>query len=119
MRLHFYRNVLIKGLLLFLVLNLAFALGDPLPALGRISAYNRLFPGRVRLPYGDDPARAYNLSLFNLPAMFASHEVAAAPKPAGEFRVLLVGDSSTWGFLLPLQETTARLSQRRRAAPAG
>jgi hypothetical protein len=104
---HFFRNVLVKGLLLFLFANLAFAACDPLPALGRVSAYNRLFPGRVRLPYGDDPTRAYNLSLFNLEAMFASHEIDAGPKPKGEFRVILIGDSSTWGFLLPPEETLA------------
>lgn len=105
--LHFARNVVLKGLLLFFIANLAFTFLNPGPFLGRISAYNRLWPGRSRLPYGDNPLRAYNLSLFNLEAMFASHELSTGPKPAGEYRVLLVGDSATWGFLLQPEHTLA------------
>ena len=101
----FIRNVLAKALLLFLVLNLVFALWNPLPDLGRISAYNRLFPGRERLPYGESPGESYNLSLFNLQAMFNSHALVAGDKPEDEFRVILIGDSSTWGFLLPVEHT--------------
>lgn len=103
-----YRTVgraMVKALLLFVVLNFIFAIWYPMPALGRVSAYNSLFPGRQRLPYGDVPEKSYNLSLFNLEAMFASHELASGSKPEDEFRVLLIGDSSTWGFLLPVEET--------------
>jgi hypothetical protein len=105
--LRFVRNVILKALALFLVANLLFGLSDPSPLLGRVSAYNHLFPGRQRLPYSDDPQHAYNLSLYNLEAMFASHELAAGPKPPGEYRVFLIGDSSTWGFLLPSDQTLA------------
>jgi hypothetical protein len=101
----FARNVILKALLLFAAFNLLFALARPLPLLGHISAYNHLFPGRLRLPYSDVPDKAYSLSMFQLDAMFASHELAAGPKPGDEFRVLLVGDSSTWGFLLPARQT--------------
>jgi len=114
-----YRNVLLKGLGLFLLANLVFAIAFPLQGLGRISVYNRLVPGRQRLPYGDRPDRAYNLSLYNLEAMFASHEIAAG-KPQDEFRVVLIGDSSTWGFLLPPQETlAANLNRLHLSAPDG
>jgi hypothetical protein len=101
----FALRVLVKGLLLFALANLLFAALQPLPALGQLSAYNRLVPGRLRLPYGENPARAYNLSLYNLEAMFTSHEIAAGQKPPDEYRVLLIGDSSTWGFLLEPDET--------------
>jgi hypothetical protein len=37
--------------------------------------------------------------------MFASHELSAGPKPPGEYRVILIGDSSTWGFLLNVKDT--------------
>lgn len=103
--LRFALRVLLKAGLLFIVFNLVFAWLNPLPALGRLSAYNRLFPGRERLPYGDDPALAYNLSLFQLDAMFASHELAGLPKAEDEFRVLLIGDSATWGYLLRSDQT--------------
>jgi hypothetical protein len=116
----FVRNVLIKALVLFIAANVLFAFTNPSPALGRLSAYNGLFPGRLRLPYGDRPDLAYNLSLFNLDAMFASHEIASGRKPADEFRVVLIGDSSTWGFLLRPEDTlSALLNARGLVTPSG
>jgi len=101
------KNVLIKGLIIFLGVNLIFAWIQPLPSLGRISAYNRIFPGRKRLPYGENPQSAYNLSLYNLEAMLASHELNGVQKADDEFRIIMIGDSSTWGFLLPVENTTS------------
>lgn len=98
---------MLKALLLFFILNLLFAATAPMPALGKISIYNRLVPGRQRLPYGDDPSRSYNLSIYNLEAMVASHELSAVPKAEDEYRVIFLGDSSTWGFLLEPQQTLA------------
>lgn len=101
-------RVAVKGLLLFMAINLLFVpLAGILHRLGQISAYNVIFPGRVRLPYGENPEQAYNFSLYNLEAMFASHELAAGSKPADEYRVLLVGDSSVWGYLLKPEDTLA------------
>ena len=82
-----------------------FAVFKPETAIGRISLYNTILPGRVRLPYGDEPSQSYNLSLNSLDAMFASHVVSRGTKPDDEFRVLLIGDSSTWGYLLPADQT--------------
>jgi hypothetical protein len=101
----FLRNVLLKGLALFFILNLAFA---AMPAgLGKASLYNHLFTGRDRFPFGEDSSQSYNLSLFDLDAMFASHLIAAGPKPEDEFRVILIGDSSIWGTLQRPEETLA------------
>jgi hypothetical protein len=100
------RNVLIKATLLFVALNLLFMVASPLPLLGRLTLYNTVLPGRLRLPYGTDPARSYNLSLYQLDALLGSHAVAR-PKAADEYRVLLVGDSSVWGYLLPTGDTLA------------
>jgi len=105
-RSRFFRNVLVKALIVFAAVNGVFAAINLMPALGRISLYNTLIPGRVRLPYGEDPQADYSLSLFSLEAMFASHEISARPAP-DEFRVVLIGDSSTWGFLLKPEETLA------------
>ena len=104
----FVRSVLAKTLLLLVAANLLFALVNPMPFLGRLTLYNRLIPGRARLPFGEDPAQAYNLSLFSLDALFASQAVSQ-PKAPGEFRVLVVGDSSVWGILLPPDQTLAGL----------
>lgn len=117
---HFIRNILLKALSLFITANVLFAFTNPMPALGRLSAYNGLFPGRVRLPFGERPDLAYNLSLFNLDAMFASHEIASRSTPADEFRVVLIGDSSTWGFLLQPEDTlSAQLNARGLVTPSG
>ncbi len=102
----FVLRVLGKAAVLIVALNVLFAAADPLPTLGRISTYNVLLPGRERLPYGENPAVAYNLSLYSVEGMFASHELAH-PKPADEFRVLVIGDSSVWGILLRPEETLA------------
>jgi hypothetical protein len=99
-------RIVLKAAALFAGLNLLFAWLQPLDTLGRPSLYNRLAPGRARLPYGENPTQAYNLSLNNLPAMLASHELER-PKAADEFRVVVLGDSGAWGWLLDHDETLA------------
>ncbi len=99
-------RVLAKTAFLFLACNLFFAFVVSPESYGRFSLYNRIWPGRERLPYGENRAESYNLSLNNLPAMFASQQLAQ-PKSDSEFRVLLLGDSTVWGWLLPPDETLA------------
>ncbi len=99
------RNVLIKGILLFLLLNFAIGLIPPGTHPRTISLYNVVFPGRTRLPFGENPAEAYNLSLYELEVMFSSHEINGNPKSPDEFRIILIGDSATWGTLLRPDET--------------
>lgn len=98
-------NVLIKGLLLFLIFNLVIAAWQP--QVGQFSLYNVIYPGRERLPFGENPRQSYNLSLFDLDAMFASHVIHGTPKADDEFRVIILGDSSVWGTLLKPEETLA------------
>jgi hypothetical protein len=105
----FIRNVLIKGILLFIILNFGLGLIPTGRNFGRISYYNGLFPGRVRLPFGENPDEAYNLSLYDLEAMFASHEIEKGKKLENEFRIILIGDSATWGTLLRPDETLSGL----------
>lgn len=100
-------RILIKTLLIFLALNLLLAASEPLPALGRISLYNGLFPGRERFPFGENPQQAYNFSLYSLEAMFASHELTGSEKATDEYRLILLGDSSVWGTLLQPDKTLA------------
>lgn len=101
----FLRNVLIKGLLLIAIINLVWAAFNP--SLGKLSSYNKLFVGRDRLPFGEDSARSYNLSLYDLDAMFASLKLDGPPKLDNEYRVFVIGDSSTWGTLLKPEDTLA------------
>lgn len=99
-------RILVKAALLFALCNIVFALLDPVEALGSISLYNTVLPGRERLPYGEDSARSFNLSLYSLPAMINSH-VLARPKAADEFRVVILGDSAAWGWFLQNEDTLA------------
>ena len=85
--------------------NIAFLSFGDIP-FGRLSLYNSLFPGRERFPFGESPD-SYNLSLFDLDAMFASHVLAGRQKAPDEYRVLLIGDSSVWGTLLEPEQTLA------------
>ena len=98
-------KVLLKAGLLLALFNFAFVFVDVEP-LGRLSLYNSVFPGRERFPFGES-RQAYNLSLYNLDAMFASHVLAGTEKSPDEYRVILVGDSSVWGTLLTPEQTLA------------
>lgn len=99
-------RIFLKAAILFVALNLLFASCRPLERLGRLSLYNSILPGRLRLPYGERPAEDFNLTLSNLPAMMAAH-TWNRPAAEDEFRVLLIGDSSIWGWFLPNDHTLA------------
>ncbi len=98
-------GVLLKAALLFVLFNFGFILISGVP-LGKLTLYNSIFPGRERFPFGET-RESYNLSLFDLDAMFASHIINGAQKAPEEYRVLLIGDSSIWGTLLTPQQTLA------------
>src|SRR6266498_5607426 len=98
-------GVLLKATLLFALFDLAFVFLPGISA-GKLSFYNFIFLGRERFPFGET-RESYNLSLFNLDAMFASHILAGAEKAPDEYRVLLIGDSSVWGTLLTPEQTLA------------
>ncbi len=102
----FLLRVIVKAVILFAACNLVYALVNPIEVLGRVSLYNVVLPGRERLPYGENPSESYNLNLYNISAMFASHALAR-PKLDDEYRVLLIGDSSTWGWFLQPDDTYA------------
>lgn len=94
-------RLLAKALILFLLLNILYGLIDPSP--GGISAYNRVLPGRVRFSFGStkDP---YVMTVDDLDVMAASHIISAPRKP-GEYRVVLIGDSSVWGEKVSAQDS--------------
>jgi len=97
--------VLFKATFLFALFNFAFLLVSNI-SFGKFSLYNGIFPGRERFPFGEHP-QAYNLSLFNVDAMFASHILTGTPKTTDEYRIYLIGDSSVWGTLLTPEQTLA------------
>jgi len=101
-------RVVIKGFVLFLVFYLLLSTFG-LSWIGKFSLYNHIFPGRLRLPFGENPAEAYNFSLDNLDAMFSSHVISVDERLNDEYRVFLIGDSSIWGILLKPEETLSGL----------
>ena len=96
-----------KTLLFALLLNVVVAPLRPVDAAAQISLYNSVFPGRLRFPYADDPARSYSVSVTQLDMLFRSHDVSGPPRRANELRVFVIGDSSVWGFRLAPQQTLA------------
>ncbi|HEX2696788.1 MAG TPA: hypothetical protein VHM28_03720, partial [Anaerolineales bacterium] len=45
-------------------------------------------------------------------AMFASHAISNGPKPADEYRIILLGDSAVWGFEVSPQDTVSEQINR-------
>jgi len=116
----FLARVIFKAGVMFIGLNLLFAALDPMPLLNHLSLYNTLVPGRERLPYGEVPPESYSITLTDIETMLASHELAGRSKAPGEFRVLLLGDSATWGWLLePEQTMSACLNQQNLTTESG
>ncbi|GAB1422534.1 hypothetical protein MASR2M15_27680 [Anaerolineales bacterium] len=96
-------RILIKAIFIFALCNLIFALAYPLDFLASVSLYNHGLRGRERLPYSENPAASNSIRTDQIPAMLASHTLSAQ-SPA-EYRVLLVGDSNTWGWFLPVEDS--------------
>src|SRR6266536_5685960 len=98
-------RVLLKAIFLFVAINLIFALVDP--PLGKITLYNHIFPGRLRFPYEEKPSLyfvGYNAPVYeDFDAMFGAH-VISKRKSANEFRLILLGDSATWGVCVSASE---------------
>ncbi len=95
-------RVVAKAIMLFLLFDLLYAVVNP--PVGRLSIYNWLIQGRVRLPYAGG-AGGYNLWPVDMDAAFASHVISAAPKAPDEYRVILLGDSSTWGVTVQARDS--------------
>jgi hypothetical protein len=52
--------------------------------------------------------------------MFASHCISGAPRTPNEFRIVLIGDSATWGYLLSIEHTlSANLNAAALLTPDG
>lgn len=112
-------HILIKALVIFVVFNVLWFVLQPMALLNRLTIYNTLIPGRARLPFSEFPAESYSLTLTSLDQMLASHEIARA-KPADEYRLILLGDSAVWGYLLPPDQTLAAcLNRLNLTAPDG
>ena len=95
-------SVLIKGVLIFLVLE--YALVSLLPGSGPINVYALLSLKRERLPLSTSSPVDDAQDLGNLDAMLSSH-VVSNPKAPDEFRVFALGDSATWGLQLTQDQT--------------
>lgn len=106
-------RIAVKALAMFLVINVAYAALNPLPALSQASIHNTLIPGRLRVPYGGEEDSGYARSTTNIDLMLAVHEIAGAPNAIDEFRVLLMGNSSAWGYLMDDTETLSENINRQ------
>src|SRR5512140_312440 len=99
-------RLLLNALCLFIILNVLYVAVQPMRALNRLTVYNALVPGRLRPPFAEFPDPSYNISIVNVDQMLAS-DIIARPKAPDEYRVVMIGDSSVWGYLLKPTETQA------------
>ncbi|MBC7878368.1 MAG: SGNH/GDSL hydrolase family protein [Anaerolineales bacterium] len=90
-------RIVLKAILLFALFNYGFAL-IPDSALWKLSVYNNVLEGRPRFAQEDD-----------LNLLFNTHELASSGKYPNQYKVLVLGDSSTWGYLLNPEETFSGL----------
>lgn len=112
-------RILLKTLVLFLIFQVAYYVLQPMNWLNHLTIYNVLVPRRSRFAFSDYPIVSYNLSIANLDQMLVSHEIAK-PKAPDEYRVIMLGDSSIWGYLLqPDQTQAACLNQMALSVPSG
>lgn len=106
------KRIINKAILAILIINFGWICLSRLP-IGEVSLYNLVFDGRQRLPFGENPKKSYNLSLYNLDAMFASHEINEKQADIEDINVVLIGDSSIWGFLQKPNNTLSGLLNKR------
>lgn len=101
-------RLILKIIIFLLLFNLICILITYFP-IGKLSLYNKLFPGRPRMPFGENSSQSFNLTLNNMDAMIASHEISKTSKNPETFRIFLIGDSSIWGFMQKPSDTLAGL----------
>jgi len=106
------KRIIIKTILILFIINFGWIYLAKLP-IGNVSLYNLFFDGRYRLPFGENPKRSYNLSLYNFDAMFTSHEINKKQSDIEDLHVVLIGDSSIWGFLQKPENTLSGLLNKR------
>lgn len=102
---NFLLQVIIRSAILFALVIVFSGLTPWLPVLSNVSIYNSIVPGRDRFPFGETPAKSYNLSTNNLELMFSSHEINAQKTTSNSYRVIVLGDSSVWGTLQEPEES--------------
>jgi hypothetical protein len=96
-------RLLIKALVLFAAANFLFI--GCRQFVFNDQVYNHLVKGRSRILYAQPELEliAHSVSVYEeMDAMFGAHILSSVPnKPADEFRVFFIGDSSIWGAGLP------------------
>jgi hypothetical protein len=113
-------RVVLKAIALFLIINVIYIALNPLPALSQVSVHNTLAPGRQRVQSAGGSDLGYGRSTTNIDLMLAAHEISGAPKASDEFRVLIMGDSSAWGYLMDVPETISEIiNQNQLSMPNG
>ncbi len=98
-------RLILKAILIFSLINLAYAAFNP--QIGDWSIYNWLVPGRPRLPIeGTWNDRGFGVAANQqIGALFSAHQINARALPTPGVHVILLGDSQTYGAWVPLEET--------------
>jgi hypothetical protein len=105
-------RIIVKAISLFILINFLFILLKDIPY-GSISLYNSVFPGRERLPFGETPSESFNQTISNIDAMLSSHKISTDTKTTNDYRIIIIGDSSIWGFLQKPENTLAGILEKK------
>jgi len=97
-------RIIVKTIIVLSIINFGWIVLEDI-SFGKVSIYNSIVVGRKRFPFGENPERSYNLSLFDIDAMFSSHEISNRNTKNEDFHVVLIGDSSIWGYLQDSEDT--------------
>lgn len=103
-------RILLKALCLFVLTNALFAAINP--PIGSLLLFNHAIPGFRRFPLIWATAeKAAPKEITDIDLLFGTH-IVKLPKQDDEFRVFLLGDSSTWGsYLEPKETAEAQLNE--------
>jgi hypothetical protein len=106
-------RVVLKAAFLFVSINVAFAYINP--PIGKLTLYNYIIQGRLRFPYEEKHSSDlvdYSATINqDYDALFGTH-IISRKKSVHEFRLILLGDSATWGFGLPAEEALSEQINR-------
>jgi hypothetical protein len=100
-----FLRVLAKAVIIVIVINaslLAFHM-NPVRALVTLNTWDLIGRGRARLAYPGD----FQNGQLPLEALLATHQISAGPKPADEYRVVLLGESGIAGWGVSDEKTLA------------
>jgi hypothetical protein len=91
------------SLLIFFSLNALYLVLNPLER-DSLTLYNHLYEGRQRIVWKNAGMDVPLMNELRIPRLLVDH-VVSRTKADNEYRLVIMGSSETWGYLLPAEDT--------------